>query len=173
MSQRPIQGSIHTRAADAIDDVQRLGNELRQAMSNWPAGVAVLAVQHRARIEALTVNSFISVSLQPPIILVSIAQTAQILPLLNEAGRFTISLLAADQARVASMIADRMPGLARLFGAEEEHPVVRNSVAHLVCTTSHTQPTGDHVLFIADVNQVRLGRDAPPLLYFNGKYRQL
>ncbi|HEX6560350.1 MAG TPA: flavin reductase family protein [Longimicrobiales bacterium] len=169
MGKQPIQGTIHTHEADPLDEAQRLGAQLRQAMAGWPTGVAILAVRHRARIEALTVNSFISVSLTPPLILVSIAQTAQILPLLNEAGRFTISVLAADQARIASQVADRMPGLQRSF-TDEEQPVVRDSVAHLFCTTSQTEPAGDHILYVAAVTQVRLGRNAASLLYVNGKY---
>jgi flavin reductase (DIM6/NTAB) family NADH-FMN oxidoreductase RutF len=169
MGKRPIQSSIQTHEAETTDDATRLGNELRQAMSHWPTGVAVLAVHHRGCTEAITINSFISVSLEPALILVSIAETAQIRPLLDDAARFTISILAEDQARIAAMVADRMPGLQRLF-VDGDQPMIKDSVAALDCTTSHTHQAGDHILYFGAVYGVRLGRDAEPLLYHHGKY---
>jgi len=169
MPKRPIQSRIQTHQSGTDDEAARIGNELRQAMAHWPTGVAVLAVRHHGRTEAITVNSFISVSLQPAIIVVSIAQHAQIRALLDDAGRFTLSMLAADQARVASMVADRMPGLQSLF-VGDDRPMLHDCSAALDCTTSHTHAAGDHILYFGAVERVRLGRDAPPLLYFNGKY---
>jgi flavin reductase (DIM6/NTAB) family NADH-FMN oxidoreductase RutF len=152
------------------DDISPLSNELRHAMSHWPSGVAVLAVKRRGRIEAITINAFISVSLEPPLVLVSIAERAPILPELTEGARFTISALSEGQARVASMVADRVPDLARLFDASED-PVAGNALFGLVCTTSQTHVAGDHVLHLGLVERVLIGRDAAPLLYYRGKYR--
>jgi flavin reductase (DIM6/NTAB) family NADH-FMN oxidoreductase RutF len=152
------------------DDVTPLAEELRHAMSHWPSGVAVLAVKNRGRIEAITVNSFISVSLEPALILVSIAERAQILPELRVGARFAISALSEGQSRVASMVADRVPDLARLF-LDGDEPVVRDGLFTLVCTTSQTHEAGDHVLHVAIVDRVIIGRDAAPLFYYGGKYR--
>src|SRR5918996_1457164 len=72
VAQRPIQPNISFGDAGGSD----VANALRYAMSHWPSGVAVLAVKTRDRIEAITINSFISVSLDPPLILVSIGKHA-------------------------------------------------------------------------------------------------
>jgi len=160
---------IRARIGFGEGDVSQVGDELRLAMSHWPSGVAVLAVKTRGRIEAITVNSFISVSLEPPLILVSLAQRAPILPELRDGARFTISALSQTQARVASMIADRVPDLAKLFDDGNE-PAVQDALFTLVCTTSQTLVAGDHVLHLGLVERVALGREAPPLLYYGGKY---
>lgn len=139
-------------------------------MSHWPSGVAVLAVNSRGRIEAITVNSFISVSLEPALVLVAIGERAPILPELEVGARFTISALGEGQSRVASMVADRVPDLPKLFG-DDDDPVVRDALFTLICTTSQTHEAGDHVLHVAMVDRVIIGRDAPPLLYYGGKYR--
>jgi flavin reductase (NADH) len=161
---------IRARIGFGEDDVTPLSDELRHAMSHWPSGIAVIAVRSRGRIEAITVNSFISVSLDPALVLVSIAERAPILPELQVGTRFTISALSQGQARVASMIADRVPDLARLFD-DGDAPVVRDGLFTLVCTTSQTHEAGDHVLHVAFVDRVIIGRDAPPLLYYGGNYR--
>ncbi len=161
---------IRARIGFGEDDVTPLSEELRHAMSHWPTGVAVIAVKTRGRIEAITVNSFIAVSLEPALVLISIAERAPILPELQVGARFTVSALGEGQARVASMIADRVPDLARLFD-EGDAPVVRDALFTLICTTSQTHEAGDHVLHVAFVDRVMIGRDAPPLLYHSGKYR--
>jgi flavin reductase (DIM6/NTAB) family NADH-FMN oxidoreductase RutF len=161
---------IRARIGFGEDDVTPLSEELRHAMSHWPSGVAVLAVKNRGRIEAITVNSFISVSLDPALVLVSIAERAPILPELQVGARFTISALSEGQGRVASMVADRVPDLPRLFEDGDE-PAVRDALFTLVCTTSQTHAAGDHVLHIAFVDRVIIGRDAGPLLYYGGQYQ--
>lgn len=151
----------------------KLGDQLRDAMSYWPSGVAILAVSYRGRLEAITVNSFISVSLQPPLILISIAQQASIRPALDDAARFTISILGGSQGVVASKVADRFPGLASMFDDVDGEPVVTDCVAALVCTIAETHTAGDHVLYLGAVERVVHGRDDGPLIYQRRKYRKI
>lgn len=151
------------------EDVTPLARELRHAMSHWPGGVAVLAVKTRGRIEAITINSLISVSLEPPLILVSIAERASILPELQDGARFTISALAKGQARAASMVSDRVPDLHKLF-VDGDDPIVRDALFTLACVTSKRHPAGDHVLVLGLVEGVVIGRDDEPLIYLRGAY---
>ena len=167
MAQRPIQPGISFGG----EPVTGVAAELRSAMSNWPSGVAVLALSVRGRLEAITVNSFISVSLDPPLILTSIGKRAPILGSLRDGVRYTVSALADGQGRVASMIADRVPDLSKLFETQAE-PVVGGSLFALVCTTSQMHAAGDHILHLGTVERVIIGRAAPPLLYYRGVYRR-
>lgn len=148
------------------------GVELRRAMSEWPSGVAVLAVKRGTYIEAITVNSFISVSLDPPLILTSISRHAQILPIMGAGTRYSISALSASQSRVASMVVDRFPDLKKLFSGDDV-PVVTGALFTLDCTAAELHPAGDHVLHIGRVDRVAVGDAGAPLVYHHGSYRSL
>ena len=141
-------------------------------MASWAAGVAVVAVPFDAGIEAITVNSFVSVSLEPPLILVSLGRHAPILALLQQHGRFTVSALAENQARVAALVADRVPQLKNIF-SDDENPSVQDALFALVCSIHQLHEAGDHVLCIGSVEEVRIGKEAGPLLYYQRKYRPL
>ena len=170
MPEQPIQSTI---SFGNVTPDNPLGLQLRDAMSYWPSGVAVLAVRYRSRIEAITLSSFVSVSLEPPLVLASIGASAPITPALNAAARFTVSILAGDQARAASYVADRFPNIAALFNDDADDPLLADAVASIICTTSATHPAGDHLLYVGAVERVFLGREAPPLLYHRRKYRRL
>jgi flavin reductase (DIM6/NTAB) family NADH-FMN oxidoreductase RutF len=159
----PIQSSIRLDGEVAPSGV---GIDLKQAMAHWPSGVAVVAVRSAGRLEAVTIGSMISVSLDPAFVLFSLSSNAPIRPALDGADQFTISMLAADQARVAAMVADRAPNAHTVFSAE----IVMDSVANMTCTVDRTLAVADHVLYVARVQSVRLGRDAPALIYVGRKY---
>lgn len=149
-----------------------LGDDLRNAFANWGSGVAIVAVPYEAGIEAITVTTLISVSLNPPLILVSLSRHAPILALLQQHGRFTVSALAEDQARVAALVADRVPQLKKLF-TDDADPAIADALFSLVCANWELHSAGDHVLCIGEVREVKMGREAGPLIYYRRKYRPL
>jgi flavin reductase (NADH) len=170
---RPIEAGIHLGGPEPDDsDEARLRNALREAAAHWPAGVAVVAVRDGGAFEAITVTSFLVASLTPPLILVSIDRQAAIVPLLDAAGRFSVSFLAADQQRAASMIADRVPGMRSVFTADAD-ALLQDAPHALVCSIEELHPAGDHRLYLGRVERVVAGRDAPPLLYHGRRYRRL
>lgn len=170
---RPIEAGIHLGGPEPDDsDEARLRNALREVAAHWPAGVAVVAAADGGAFEAITVTSLLIVSLVPPLVLVSIDRQAAIVPLLDAAGRFSVSFLAADQQRAASMIADRVPGVRRAFSGDAD-PLLKDAVQGLVCVTEELHPAGDHRLYMARVERVVAGREAPPLLYHGRRYRRL
>jgi flavin reductase (NADH) len=166
-ARRPIQSSIRLGNNAAADSA----SGLKEAMSHWATGVAVMAVRYHGSVQSITINSFVSVSLDPPTILVSLSAQAAILHALNATGRFTISVLGEHQTRVATMVADRIPTAQKLFGSEAD-PVLTDSIVTLVCTTSQTQQAGDHFLYLGTVERVVSGKDAPPLLYYRQSYHR-
>jgi flavin reductase (DIM6/NTAB) family NADH-FMN oxidoreductase RutF len=153
--------------------------EFRDALGLFPTGIAIVTTADpEGRLGGVTVNSFTSVSLDPPLILVSLARTSRSLDTFNAAQHFAVSLLRHDQRHAstvfASTTADRFnevkhrPGLGGV-------PVVEPSLVSFECEVHARYDGGDHVLLLGKV--VKLSRDAdpapPPLLYFRGQYREL
>ena len=171
MSRRPIQPTIRTRA-DEPGEGGVTPDAFREAVSHWATGVAVLAARDGDDVEAITVAAVTPVSAEPPLVLVCVGNDAALLPMLEDEGRFTVSILAADDRRAASMFAQRMPLDVSRFPAGDD-PVLEGAVAALVCRVWETHPGGDHRIVIGEVERVALGREAPPLLYFRREYREL
>ena len=170
---RPIQATIRTRD----DDPRREGTvspaEFRDALAHWATGVAVLAAADGDDVEAITVTAFTPLSVDPPLVLACLGNDAAVLYVLEDAGRFTVNLLAAGDRRAASTFAQRMPPEPGRFPAGAD-PVMRGALVALVCTLRETHPGGDHRIVIGQVERIVLGdEDADPLLYYRREYRAL
>lgn len=168
MSRRPIQATIRTGPDDPAG--QGVAALLREALSQWASGVAILAATDGEDVEAITVTAFSAVSMDPPLVLVCVGLNSPILPTLLEARRFTVGFLAEDDRRTASYVAQRLP-LDRPLFPEEGDPVMPGALATLVCRLWEEYPGGDHRILVGEVERVELGRDAAPLLYFRREYR--
>ncbi|HEU0076649.1 MAG TPA: flavin reductase family protein [Longimicrobiaceae bacterium] len=168
MSRRPIQATIRTGPDDP--DGEGVGPRLREALSQWASGVAVLAASDGEDVEAITVTAFSAVSMDPPLVLVCVGLNSAVLPTLLEERRFTVGFLAADDRRVASYVAQRLP-LDRPLFADPADPVMPGALATLVCRLWEDYPGGDHRILVGEVERVELGREAEPLLYFRREYR--
>ncbi len=167
MSPRPIQPSIRTHggAPDPRD-------EIREALSQWASGVAVLAVTDGEEIDAITVSAFSAVSLDPPLVLACVSEQSSTIPTLLEEGRFTVSVLAEGQKRVASAVAQRLTDSTAGFRTDGD-PVLEGSLVAFVCRLRDAHPGGDHRIVVGEVERVELGRRDDPLVYFRREYRQL
>jgi flavin reductase (NADH) len=171
MSPRPIQPTIFSRADDPEDAGATLRDELRDALSRWASGVAVVAVRDDDEVIAMTVSAFTSVSMYPPLVLVCIDEQGHLLPSLLEAGRFTVSLLAQGQKRLAAFFAEKLPSADDPFA--DGDPVLPGSLAALVCTVWEAYPGGDHRIVVGRVERVFPGDADAPLLYHRRQYRAL
>jgi len=128
-----------------------------------PAGVLV----------GLTANSFNSVSLQPPLVLWSLAQAAGSMPALSTGSHYAINILAADQKdlaeRFASGRADRWQGVAYTDGASGA-PLLNGAAASFECFNRSRYEEGDHVIFVGEVERCTHRAGAAPLLFHGGKF---
>ena len=150
------------------------GDDLRALMRRFPAGVAVVTVDVRGERLGLTVGSFVSLSLEPPVVGVSVRREAALHEFLREASGFSVSLLAAGQEDVAAHFARGVPPIALWVGVAtrpgEGAPLLEGALGWLKCRLSGECEAGDHTLFLGEVVSVEAGSANRPLLYLDGRY---
>ncbi len=149
----------------------------RRVSSQFATGVCVATVIRHGEPFGLTVNSFTSVSLQPPLVLFCLDREAGLSEIFAHNTQFAINILAADQDEISSAFAfkrsDRFAGLSWKPG-ENGAPVLSGVLACFECRMVRVLPAGDHYVLIGEVTRAELLRpDAPPLLYFRSKYARL
>ena len=155
-----------------------VGDALRALMRRFPAGVAVATVDVDGQRAGLTVGSLVSLSLDPPLVGVSIARDAALHELVRRAGAFALSLLGSGQEAVAQHFARGVPPIAHWHGISIRQgtlnaPLIEHSLGWLECRVSVEYPAGDHTLFVGEVANVEHGRGGSPLVYLDGRYRSL
>lgn len=172
---RPTSSEVqHTEAPEADD--------FRKAMSLFTTGVCIVAVDDRSGsgdtdIAAMTVNSFVSVSLDPMLICWSLHNDSTQFSRYTKADLFSVSILDASQADIARRYAKRGGTDLRKEDFTRSGcnlPIVEGSVAHFECRHWSLVPAGDHTMILAAVEG--LGRASPrgdgvsPLTFFQGEF---
>jgi flavin reductase (DIM6/NTAB) family NADH-FMN oxidoreductase RutF len=147
---------------------------LRAALGRFATGVTIVTARSPdGRPVGLTVNSFNSVSLEPPRVLWSLSQAASSMPTFAAGVDYAIHVLAADQRglaeRFASKGVDRWQGLAYREGLGGV-PLLDGAVAVFECRQRSRYPEGDHVIFVGDVLRCQHRSDLAPLLYHGGRF---
>lgn len=149
--------------------------QFRDAMGQFATGVVVISTEREGEAHAMTANAFMSGSLQPPLVMVSVACTARACERIRAAGAFGVSILACTQQRVSSHFAgkpspDHTPAFERLDGL----PVVAGASVQIAADLRHDYPCGDHALFVGEVRALRhVPAPAQPLLFHGGRYGRL
>lgn len=173
MSSRRI--GRHVGGGPEPEEERRLrerADALKEAFSRWASGVTITAVREGGGVHALTASAFVPVSVEPPLVLVSLGPNASALPYLESGTEFAVSVLAASQRAHASRYADTFPVGPSPF-PDEGPPVVEAALATLVCTVDDMWERGDHTLVIGRVDQVEAGPDEPALIYFRRSYHSV
>ncbi len=148
---------------------------LRQTLGMFATGVTVITTRVADQIHGMTANAFMSVSLEPPLVLISVDRRTKMCSLLNEGQRFAVSVLADDQHSLSDHFAGRAgsDAPAPSFGVVRETPLVEGSAAHFVARVVRSHWGGDHSLFLGRVEYARCATDARPLLFHGGQYGRL
>lgn len=152
--------------------------DFRDALGLFPTGIAVVtAAIDDGSVGGLTVNSFTSISLDPPLIMVSLARTIASFAIFERATHFAVSLLREDQRHVSaafakSDLAKWQAGHHRP-GTAIPAPVIHPNLAAFECETFARHDGGDHRLLLGRVLRIETAADADPLLYYRGQYREL
>ena len=145
-------------------------------MRRFATGVAIVTTSLDGRIHGFTVNAFASVSAEPPTVLICVNRIATAHPLIAASQHFCVNILALDQRRLAERFAggeprSRFEGVAYHIGAGGS-PILEGTVAHVDCRVTEELTASTHTIFLGEVLDAG-SRDAPPLGYFNRKYRAL
>lgn len=121
----------------------------------------------------MTANAFVSVSLNPPLVLVSVDNRATMHQILPITCRYGVSVLAEGQEKLSNHFAGRtIEGLHIRFTERLGMPLLEGAVAYFIVQVIDAHPAGDHTLFIGRVEHFE-ARDDRPLLFYSGKYQQL
>ncbi len=140
----------------------------------FATGVTVVTTRTiDGRLVGLTANSFNSLSLEPPLVLWSLAQSAGSLAALSDGSHYAINVLAADQKALAenfaSRRADRFAGVAFDKG-QGGAPLLHGAAATFECFNRSRYREGDHVIFVGEVERCSHRAGAAPLLFHGGKF---
>jgi flavin reductase (DIM6/NTAB) family NADH-FMN oxidoreductase RutF len=152
--------------------------DLRALMGRFPHGVAVLTVDAQGERLGLTLDSLVSLSLDPPLIGVSISRHAAMHELLRRAGAFAVSVLAEGQDWLAQHFARGVPPIALWEGISTREggvgaPLIDGALGWIDCRLGDEHPAGDHTFFIGEVLSVELGTPTRALVHVEAGYRAL
>jgi flavin reductase (DIM6/NTAB) family NADH-FMN oxidoreductase RutF len=154
------------------------GEELRRVLRNVPAAVAVVTVDVAGERLGLTVASFVSLSLEPPLVGVAVSRQAAMHELLRGADAFAVNLVGAGHERLAQHFARGVPPIGLWEGITTRvgslgAPLLEHAFAWIECRLHAELATGDHTLFVGDVAAAELGEVSEPLLYVQQSYTSL
>jgi flavin reductase (DIM6/NTAB) family NADH-FMN oxidoreductase RutF len=145
----------------------------RRTLGMFATGVTVITTQGGDQVHGMTANAFMSVSLRPPLVVISVDRRAKMHALLHEGRRYGISVLADEQRALSDRFAGRTAGTEEVeFDLVHETPLVRGALAHLVARVVRSYWGGDHSLFLGQVEYARYGK-GQPLLFHGGRYEHL
>ncbi|MEM0117562.1 MAG: flavin reductase family protein [Conexivisphaerales archaeon] len=152
-----------------------IAEDFRNVMRNYPQGVAVLASSADGNLYGMTVSSFISVSMSPPLLLVSIMKGNHIHDVFAKCDHFSLTILAYDQSELSERFS-KFQELERRFDGvdytleERGLPILDDSVAGIICERWKNVEAGDHTLLIGRVVYAKILNEKLPLVYFRREY---
>jgi flavin reductase (DIM6/NTAB) family NADH-FMN oxidoreductase RutF len=150
------------------------GVAFRRTLGMFATGVTIITTRSTEQVHGMTANAFMSVSLRPPLVLVSVDRRARMSNLLHEGTRFGVNVLEAGQAMLSDHFAGRpvTDTTEPRFELVHDTPLVEGALAHLVARVVRSYWGGDHSLFLGQVEYARYG-EGEPLLFHGGRYERL
>jgi flavin reductase len=156
--------------------VQERGADQRALFRRWPAGVSVVVAEVDGRRHGLTVSSLVSLSLEPPLVGISVAVEASLHELLRDAGEWAASLLAGNQEQLAQHFARSVPPLVLWNGIDlrdDDPRLLTGASGWLTARTVDELRTGDHTFFVGEILSIEEGNAATSLSYVHRGYQAL
>ena len=151
--------------------------ELRSVLRQWASGITVVTASYEGVLHGMTVSSFSSVALEPPLVSVNIERCTRTHTLMTEAGAFGVNILASDQQDLALRfgggvpdLEERVEGVAHSLG-ELGSPLLEGCLANLECRVHATLPAGTHTVFVGEVTARDMDPGKSPLLYWQREFR--
>lgn len=153
-----------------MDDITTLREELKHFMRRFPQGVTLVTTHTKGKYVGITVSSFTSISLDPPLVLISVSKDANSYNDFVNCETFDVQLLAANQESIAVKFAkkikheEKFDGL--MFSLDPKgNPIIEGILANLVCARDQVIDAGDHTLILGKVQTAKVLLDSSPLIY--------
>jgi flavin reductase (DIM6/NTAB) family NADH-FMN oxidoreductase RutF len=152
---------------------------LRRAMRAWTTGVAIVTSLHEGQRYGMTINSFNSVSLEPPVISVTLRQLTHTHDLVVKSGMFAVTVLTSAQKHLSDLFAGKIPNVTNRFDGLKtqklliDAPILEHGMAYFNCRVLNAIPIGENTLFVAEVIAARGEGEGEPLVYHNREYWKL
>ena len=157
--------------APAIDPKQ-----FRTVLGHFPTGVTIVTGHGSDGPSGLAANSFTSVSLEPPLVLVCMANTSTTWPAIRDSGHFAVNILGEHQEdtsrRFGSRSGDRFEGVGWAPG-KTGSPILRDAIAYVECVLDAEYEGGDHMIVVGRVVDLGQPAEGGPLLFWRGGYARL
>jgi flavin reductase (DIM6/NTAB) family NADH-FMN oxidoreductase RutF len=153
-------------------------DELKQVLSHWASGVAIVTSRAGERVHGMTVSAFSSVSLDPPLVLVCADKTSKTHPVIAAGRVFAVNILSRDQVGLSERFAAKKDEDRRFEGVPWESgktgaPLLPGSLAILECRVVAAHEAGTHVIYVGRVEDLRPPGGGEPLVYYARAYRGL
>ena len=154
-------------------------NTFKEALSRLASGVTVVTTKHGDELHGLTASSFNSVSLEPPLILICVAQHLHSYEMIKQSGIFAVSVLRAEQVEWGKRFAGMIPGIEDRFAginyttAETGCPILPNALSWVDCELYRAHDAGDHTIFVGKVLAGGANDMGEPVLYYHRSWREL
>jgi flavin reductase (DIM6/NTAB) family NADH-FMN oxidoreductase RutF len=154
-------------------------DDLREVMRTWTSGVALVTSHLDDDRHGMTVSSFTSVAMTPPLVLVCIDTSSRTHEMIMTSEKYAVAILAEDQRELADRFAGRKGELEDRFASltvietPNGCPIPEGALAYIDCRVAAAHPAGASIVFMGEVLAVKILRQAPPLVYHNQDYRRL
>lgn len=146
----------------------------RRACGQFATGIVVITTENDGQVMGMTANAFVSLSLEPQLVGVSIAQAARILPNIQHFGYFGVSVLDSSDAKVANHFAGMSSEKVDVrFKSLDGVPVLETAKTCFATRLTQSVQTGDHLLCVGEVMAIDHAQGVQPLIYHRGAFAEL
>jgi len=146
----------------------------RDVMGHFATGVTVVSYLCEGEPRGMTANAFMSVSLDPPLALVSVRRAARFAAAMSRGNTFGVNFLLESQQALSAHFGGRpCDDLSSPFDDHNGTPLLHDSLAQMALRVVDVHAAGDHLLYIGEVEHMALGLDRKPLVFYNGTYKQV
>lgn len=148
--------------------------QLRDVCASFATGVTIVSTRTEEGDHGMTANAFMSVSLEPPLVTISLDHNSRMREKIQQSGRYAVSVLPEHMQDVAMHFAGRHnPELGEVFEDRGDMPVIAGASAVFLTEVEHEIEAGDHTLFIGRVTTAEHDKEAKPLLFCGGRFYAL
>ena len=147
-------------------------NNFKKTLSKFSTGITVVCVKNNNKIYGKTVNSFNSLSLNPPMVLFSLGNYSSSIKQFSKTKFLSINILSSKQKKLSNNFAFSKPELKNIKFIEGRNKtaIIPNCIANLECKLIDKIKKGDHIIFICKILELQSNDKLKPLIYFNSNY---